>query len=149
MASIAEHLFLSFQFKVQALVSQSCLTLCDPMDCSPPGSSVHGILQARILESCHSLLQGIFLTQGSNPGLLHCRQILYPLSHQGSPCSNDLVKKTMRIRDDVCKTASARHLTGAQKEAVLFNYAWFLLGSYRCSYAMCETIHKTKEEKIQ
>ena len=32
------------------LVAQSCLTLCDPMDCSPPGSSVHGILQARILE---------------------------------------------------------------------------------------------------
>ena len=31
-------------------VAQSCLTLCDPMDCSPPGSSVHGILQARILE---------------------------------------------------------------------------------------------------
>ena len=31
-------------------VSQSCLTLCNPMDCSPPGSSVHGILQARILE---------------------------------------------------------------------------------------------------
>ena len=34
---------------------------------------------------CHSLLQGIFLTQGWNPGLLHCRQILYHLSHQGSP----------------------------------------------------------------
>ena len=33
-----------------ALVAQSCLTLCDPMDGSPPGSSVHGILQARILE---------------------------------------------------------------------------------------------------
>ena len=32
------------------LVAQSCLTLCDPMDCSPPDSSVHGILQARILE---------------------------------------------------------------------------------------------------
>ena len=31
-------------------VAQSCLTLCDPMDCSPPGSSVHGILQARVLE---------------------------------------------------------------------------------------------------
>ena len=31
-------------------VAQSCLTLCDPMDCSPPGSSVHGVLQARILE---------------------------------------------------------------------------------------------------
>ena len=34
---------------------------------------------------CHSLLQGIFPTQGLNPGLLHCRQILYCLSHQGSP----------------------------------------------------------------
>ena len=35
---------------VLCLVTQSCLTLCDPMDCSPPGSSVHGILQSRILE---------------------------------------------------------------------------------------------------
>ena len=35
---------------VCVLVAQSCLTLCDPMDCSPPGSTVHGILQARILE---------------------------------------------------------------------------------------------------
>ena len=34
---------------------------------------------------CHSLRQGIFLTLGSNPGLLHCRWILYQLSHQGSP----------------------------------------------------------------
>ena len=37
---------------------------------------------------CHSLLQGIFPTQGSNPGLLHCRHILYHLSHQGSPQRN-------------------------------------------------------------
>ena len=36
--------------KVKMIVAQSCLTLCDPMDCSPPGSSVHGISQARILE---------------------------------------------------------------------------------------------------
>ena len=35
---------------VYVLVAQLCLTLCDPMDCSPPGSFVHGILQARILE---------------------------------------------------------------------------------------------------
>ena len=64
---------------------QSCLTLCNPMDCSPPGFSVHGILQARILEWVATVLQGIFLTQGSNPGLLHCTQILYYLNHQGSP----------------------------------------------------------------
>ena len=55
------------------------------MDCSPPGSSIYRILQARILEwSSHTLLQGIFLTQGSNLRVLHCRWILY-LSHQGSP----------------------------------------------------------------
>ena len=68
------------------LVAQSCLTPCDPVDCSPPGSSGHGILQARILEwVAISLSSGIFPTQELNLGLLHCRQILYHLSHQGSP----------------------------------------------------------------
>ena len=136
---------------VCVLVSQSCLTLCNPMNCSLPDSSVHLILQARILEwvaissarrcswprdqtqvscmcsrfftiwtireahsrqmkvaesdslwphglysprnspgqttevSSHCLLQGIFPTQGLNPGLLHCRWTLNQLSHQGSP----------------------------------------------------------------
>ena len=52
----------------------------------PPGSSVHGILQAKILEwGCHALLQGIFLTQGSNLCLLHWQEDSLPLSHQGSP----------------------------------------------------------------
>ena len=49
---------------------QSCPTLCNPMDCSPPGYSVHGIFQARILEYCNFLSQGIFLIQGSNWCLL-------------------------------------------------------------------------------
>ena len=44
------HVFLSWVSLVHMLVTQLCLTLCDPMDCSPPGSSVHGILLARILE---------------------------------------------------------------------------------------------------
>ena len=48
-------------------VTQSCLTLCDPMNCSPPGSSVHGIFQARNTGvGCHFLLQGIFLTKEVN-----------------------------------------------------------------------------------
>ena len=56
------------------------------MDCSLPGSSVHRILQARITGvGFHFLLQGIFLTQESNPSLPHFRQILYPLSYEGSP----------------------------------------------------------------
>ena len=58
------------------------LTLCDLMDCSSPGSSVHEILQARILEwVAISFSRGTFLTQGSNLGLLHCRQMLYHLSY--------------------------------------------------------------------
>ena len=60
--------------------------LCNPMDCSPPGSSVHGDSPDKnTVVGCHALLQGIFLTQGSNPGLPHCRRIHYPLSHWGSP----------------------------------------------------------------
>ena len=108
--------------KNESEVIQLCPTLSNPMDCSSPGSSVHGIFQARVLEwgaiafsgwllshvqlyvtpwtvahqaplstgfssknarrSCHFLLQGIFLTQGSNPGLPLCKQILYHLSHR-------------------------------------------------------------------
>ena len=64
---------------IMCLVAQQCLTLCGPMDCSPPDSSVHGIFQARILE--HSLLWGISLTQGIEPASLasptNGRQILY------------------------------------------------------------------------
>jgi len=53
---------------------------------SLPGSSVYGTLQPRILvEGSRSLLQGTFPTQESNPGLSHCRQILYQLSYQGRP----------------------------------------------------------------
>ena len=74
--------FSSFTYKhimkVKVLVTQLCLTLCNPSDCSPPGSSVHGILRARILEWLPLLTQGL-----SNPGLLHCKQILYHLCHQG------------------------------------------------------------------
>ena len=78
-------------------VAQLCLTLCDPMDCSPPSSSVHGILQARIQEwvGCHFLLQGIFPTPGSNPGLPHCKQMLYPLSHQGRHNQTQLLFTTL------------------------------------------------------
>ena len=110
---------------VLCLLAQLCGTLCNFMDCSPPGSPVHGNLQTRMLEwvtmppsrgssqprdqtqvshiagivftiwatrkpkdtrvGSLSLLLGIFLTQESNQGLLHCRQILYQLSYQGSP----------------------------------------------------------------
>ena len=71
---------------VRCLVAQSCPTLCNPMDCSPPGSSVHGGSPGKTIGvGWHSLHQGIFPTQGLNPSLPYCRHILYHLSHQGSP----------------------------------------------------------------
>ena len=66
------------------------------MDCSLLGFPVHGILQNTGVGS-HSLLQGIFLTQGLNLGLLHCREILYCLSHQQSPQSLNHPDKPSRM----------------------------------------------------
>ena len=72
--------------KVEVLVAQLCLTLCETMDCSParllspwdsPGKNT-GV-------GCHFLPWGNFLTQGLNSCLLHYRQMLYCLSQQGSP----------------------------------------------------------------
>ena len=60
-----------------AKLLQSSLTLWDSVDHSLPGSSLHGILPGKNTGvGFHALLQGIFLTQGLNPGLHHCRQIL-------------------------------------------------------------------------
>ena len=70
---------------VMCLVAQFCPTVCESMDYSPPGFSVHGNSPGKNTGvGCHGLYQGIFPTQGLNPCLLHCRQILYLLSHQGN-----------------------------------------------------------------
>ena len=88
------------------LVTQSCPTLCDPMDCSPPGSSVHGDSLGKTTGmDFHALLHGIFPIQGLNPGFLHYRWILDHLSHQGSPsnvillpnCRKEKVHKLFNI----------------------------------------------------
>ena len=80
------------------LVTQSCPTLCDPMDCNLPGSSVHGDCPGRNTGvGCHALLQGIFPTQASNPGLPHWRHTLYRLIHQGSPWGHKELDTTQRL----------------------------------------------------
>ena len=125
-------------------VVQSCPTLCDPMD-----YTVHGILQARIMEwvafpfsrgssqprdqtrspamqvdslpaepqgkskntevGSLSLLQRIFLTQEWNRGLLHCRQILYQLSYQGSPEKEKITTNTAEIQRIIRDKGSKDH----------------------------------------
>ena len=76
------------------LLAQSCPTLCKPMDCSPPGSSVHGDSPGKNTGvGCHFLLQGIFFTQGSNLGLLHCRRILQTFKEEITTVLPDLFQK--------------------------------------------------------
>ena len=79
----------SYKACVHAKLLQSCPTLCNPMDSSPPGSFFHGIFQARILEWI--FLQGIFPTQGSNPRLLcllHWQTGSLPHALSGKPPIN-------------------------------------------------------------
>ena len=71
-------------------VAQSCLTLCDPMDRSLPSSSVLGDPPGKDTRvDCHALLQGIFPTKESNPGLPHCRRILCWGWWWGAPVSQE------------------------------------------------------------
>ena len=82
------------------LVSRSCPTLCDPMDCILLGSSIHGILQARVLQwVAISYSRGIFPTQGLTPSLPYCRQILCCLSHQEAPSDKVLVFSSLGSSD--------------------------------------------------
>ena len=93
---------------IKKMVVGSCMCV---LSCSVMSDSLwpHGlyparllhpwISQAKILEwvASHSLLQGIFLTHGSNPSLLHCRRILYLLSHQGSPIESYISIITLTV----------------------------------------------------
>ena len=74
-------------------------TLCDPMDCSPPDSSVHGESPGKNTGvACHALLQGIFPTQGSNPGLPHCTADSLPVELPELPQLNNCVLRTSQVQ---------------------------------------------------
>ena len=80
---------------VKMLVTQSCPTLCDPMDYIAHQALLSMRFSGKNTRvGSHSLLQGTFLTQALNPGLLLCRWLLYHLSHQGSPMLAYIKKKT-------------------------------------------------------
>ena len=130
-----------FDFSCTVLrCAQLCLTLFDPMDCSPPIFSVHS-LGKNTGVSGHALLQGIFPTQGLNPGLPHCRQIHYHLSHQGS----------LRILEWITFLLQQNFLTRESNQGLL-NCRWIL---YQLSYqGSPKTLisghkHRLKDMKIQ
>ena len=78
--SLSLHLISYFKEVSEKWKFLSSVRICDPMDCSPWSSPSQNTGVGSL-----SLLQGIFPTQGSNPGFPHCRWILYQLSHKGSP----------------------------------------------------------------
>ena len=89
------------------IVTKSCLTPCNPMDCSSPGSSVHGILQARILEflSAEDLPH-----PGMEPVSLALQADSLPLSHLGSPCVFRLDHKMKEAYKGKTHKATVRYL---------------------------------------
>ena len=109
------------------------------MDCSLPGHSVHGDSPGKNTGvGCHALLQGIFPTQGLNPGLPHYRRILFQLSHQGSPRILEWVaipfssgSSWLRNWTRVSCIAGGFFTSWATREALLLT--WFILISF-CSF---------------
>ena len=112
---------------------------------------------------CHFLLQGIFLTQGSNPGLLHCRQIRYQLSHQGRPNAKlgaiqlNWMRRTRRTRGR--RDQSREQAEGGRGRPVILEsaphvgafYLWVtasnparpgLIGNHYSSVSGCLTVRK-------
>ena len=82
------------------LGAQSCPTLCDPLACSPQGSSVPGDSPGKNTGvGCHALLLGIFPTQGLNPHLPHWRQITYQLSYLSNMKYETAEKVTEEIKE--------------------------------------------------
>ena len=85
-------------YAVLCLVTQSSLTLWDPIDCSLPGFSVHGdSLGKNTGMGCQSLPQRIFPNEGLNPDLPLCRWVLYQLSYQGSPMTTNKTTTAINI----------------------------------------------------
>ena len=101
-------------------VTQSRLTLCDPMDCSPRGSCVHGIFQGRNTGvGCHFLLQEIFVAQVSDPCLLHWQADSLPLRYQESPWTRVGHIKCLLIRGELVFTSLILQVILAQESKII------------------------------
>ena len=129
------------------------------MDCSLPGSSVYGDFPDQNSGlGCHALLQGIFPTQELNPGLPHCRQILYQLNHRGSPFTTEspgkchpskiLLSKSLQIASTVLWAMSIT-VQSCQPEFVLFlGDFWKWLNPHLQNPHLSLHFHKQRSEPI-
>ena len=105
-------------------VSQSCPTLCDPMDCSPPGSSIHGILQARILEwVAISFSRGSSRTRDQTQVSRIAGRHFKTLSHQGSPANCHMTQQIPLLSIHLKETRTERDTCTPMFIATLFTIA--------------------------
>ena len=84
--------------KRESEVSQSCLTLSDPMDCSPPGSSVHGIIQARVLKwgATHCLLRLLYIGASKNWAFPLCARTGKENGEKFRECMSKVMQRVMK-----------------------------------------------------
>ena len=136
------------------LIAQSCPTVCNPTDCSPPGSSVHGDSPGKnIGVGCQAFLQGIFPTQGLNPGLPHCRQIFYHLSHQEAQVFYEYILNCVHNRCSVStesKNSHGFHITFKMffsANRIWGCRSWFLCLKIMNYKKMCKTQHNCTTRK--
>ena len=106
--------------KMKVLAAQSCPILCDPTDCSPSTPqpwllSLWDSPSKNTGVGCHFLLQRIFLTQGSNPGLLHCRQILLQILFSEDVEKSDKEERRGRERRKLHQARSTNSKNGIPK----------------------------------
>ena len=105
-------LYLYYKWKLGSVKSLSHIWLCNPMDCSWPGSCPWNSPGKNTGVGSHSLLKGIFPTQGLNLGLLHCTPIIYHLSHKLSPVRKHFFISV--IADKQSKKSRTHSLTMAE-----------------------------------
>ena len=121
---------------------QSCLTLCDPMDCSPPGFSVHGILQARVLEWAsspgHLPNPGVKFTSSESPALSDRFLTTEPL--MGSPLrilepiALSFSRGSSRPRDRTCVSCISRLILYHWATRILLQLTFFCSASYNVTH---------------
>ena len=97
--------YFSLKWKVKVLVTESCLTQCDPWTVAHHAPLSMAFSRQEYWSGSHALLWGIFLTQGWNPGLLRCRQIIYCLSHREAQLAPH--QKLFPLQDLLFKTSPA------------------------------------------
>ena len=96
---------------------------------------------------CHFLLQGIFPTQGWNPGLLHCRQILYPLSHQGRPFSMVSTSNSVTTFSPHCPNCQVS--TDNTQTLILYHAKKGKINSFKTLKSYMDNCLKIQHDKIE